>query len=74
MTDLNTTIGLLCIDYSTTEVVTVQELKDEIKGGCHFTPQQYCDFRYGTNLQRFLYDPFTGKKIDWKEVKSLLVG
>jgi hypothetical protein len=72
-TTLETTIGQLCISYETVNICTVKDLKDDIaRGGCCYRPQQYCDFRYATNLQRFIYDPYTGTKIDWKEVKRLL--
>jgi hypothetical protein len=35
-----------------------------------FNIDQYCDRRYTTNIQRFNYDPFTGEKISWKEVRK----
>ncbi len=38
----------------------------------NYTVDQLCDWRFSTNLQRFKYDPFTGEKIDWKEVKKYL--
>ena len=72
-TTLETTIGQLCVSYETVHICTVKDLKEELaRGGCYYRPQHYCDFRYATNLQRFIYDPYTGTKIDWKEVKRLL--
>ncbi len=72
-TTLETTIGQLCVSYDTVHICTVKDLKEDIaRGGCFYRPQQYCDFRYATNLQRFVYDPYTGTKIDWKKVKRLL--
>ena len=68
MTTDNTTIG---IRYDDGNAITVEELrKDTISS--YFTINQYCDFRYSTNIGRFNYDPYTGEKIDWKEVKRLL--
>ena len=72
-TTLETTIGQLWVSYETVYICTVKDLKEELdRGGCYYRPQHYCDFRYATNLQRFVYDPYTGSKIDWKEVKRLL--
>ena len=71
-TNLNTSIGVLTYSYEMSSIVSVSDLKTEIDRGCYYTPRQYCDFRYATNLVRFNYDPYTGDKIDWKEVKKLL--
>jgi len=72
MTSYDTTVGVLNISYEYYEIVTVKDLKDELGKDCYYTPKEYCDFRYGTNLRRFVYDPYTGEKIIWKEVKKLL--
>lgn len=73
MTNETTTIGVLCETYDRTFLCTVAELRDAMKDAqCHYTVRQYCDFRCSTNLQRFLYDPLTGERIDWRKVKELL--
>ena len=56
-------VGTLC---------TIDELGERFAGQSRYTAKQYCDFRYSTNLQRFKYDPFTGEKIDWKEVERMI--
>lgn len=71
MTNDKTTIGLICLLHDSVHLFTVAQLRDELKN-TRYTAQQYCDWRYATNLQRFVYDPYTGNKIDWKEVKRLL--
>ena len=71
MTNNKTTIGLICVSYDREYLCTVDDLKSELKN-TRYTAQQYCDWRYATNLQRFSYDPWTGDKINWKEVKRLL--
>ena len=63
---------VLNITYEHYEIVSVRDLKDELCGDCYYTPKEYCDFRFGTNLRRFHFDPYTGNKINWKEVKKLL--
>lgn len=35
-----------------------------------YTLDDYCDKRKSTNLTRFNYCPFCGKKIDWKAIKG----
>ena len=73
-TTLDTTIGQLSVSYESVHICTVKDLKEELdRGGCYYRPQHYCDFRYSTNLQRFVYDPYTGTKIDWKEVKNKIL-
>jgi hypothetical protein len=67
-------IGILN-DYDYTNIVTIKELYDHVMYDtlCIYTLAQYCDRRYATDLTRFTYDPFTGEKIDWKEVKKELL-
>ena len=70
-TTMNTTIGLWN-DYEASFIVDVADLKKKLET-CHtWTVEQYCDRRFSTNLVMFVYDPFTGVKIDWKRVKELL--
>lgn len=38
-----------------------------------YTAKEYCDRRYTTNLERFNADPYTGEKINWKEVYNYLI-
>ena len=33
--------------------------------------KKYFDFRYSTALSRFIYCPYCGKKINWKELKGI---
>lgn len=73
MTNFKTTIGVLSVTFEYTCVCSVEELYDFVRErGCAYTARQYCDFRFTTNLHRFVYDPYTGEKIDWKEVKRLI--
>lgn len=68
----DTTIGLVN-DYEDTRLASIMMIAADIRRGwtC-YTPKQYCDWRYSTNLERFVYDPYTGEKINWKEVRKLL--
>lgn len=72
MTD-TTVIGILNF-YDNSSEVTIKELAHELTlNQCHYTVDSYCDWRYNTNLRRFIFDPYTGEKINWKEVKKLLL-
>lgn len=73
-----TTIGLF-YDCNETYIITINELIKEIEHSNKTTNdyfklpwgwKQFCDFRYNTCLQRFIYDPYTGEKIDWKHLKN----
>lgn len=71
-----TTIGIFN-DYERSYIITVNELIEEIERSknsiylkLNWDWSQFCDFRYNTCLQRFLYDPYTGEKINWKELKN----
>ena len=66
-----TTIGIL-MSFSVESLCDINQLGEYYAGQSRYTAEQYCDFRYATNLQRFKYDPFTGEKIDWKKVKNLI--
>ncbi len=68
----NTTIGVISLYYNSTLLCTIEGLEEELKHNSFYTAKQYCDWRYSTNLQRFAYDPFTGEKIDWKQVKQMI--
>lgn len=35
-----------------------------------YTLKDYCDKRKSTNLTRFEFCPYCGKKIDWKKIKE----
>ena len=79
------TIGLW-LDYEDTDTVTFSRLKDEVDGYANFvkwknenlpqgkekvkTLSDYLDKRKRTNLQRFDYCPYCGKKIDWKGLRE----
>ena len=58
-------------DYHYSPMVTLNELFDRISllSGV-YSMKQYLDWRYNTNLVRFVYCPYCGKKIDWKELKK----
>ena len=66
-------IGMLN-DYDYANIVTIKELYEHVMYDtlCVYTLAQYCDRRCATDLTRFTYDPFTGEKIDWKEVRQIL--
>jgi DNA-directed RNA polymerase subunit RPC12/RpoP len=32
--------------------------------------KQHLDWRYNTNITRFVHCPYCGKKIDWKTLKN----
>ena len=38
--------------------------------GFEYTMQDYGDHRKSTNLTRFDFCPYCGKKIDWKEIRE----
>ena len=67
------------------DLVTFDELKEIIKRDAEFKKtnykmwsimgnkyslNDYCDRRKSTDLTRFNYCPFCGKKIDWKAIKG----
>lgn len=63
-------IGLLN-DYDEPRLITFDGLKEYIKNRSPiFCLKQYFDWRYNTNLTKFVYDPFTGEKINWDELKK----
>ena len=66
-----TTIGILA-GFSFESLCSIDELGEYLAGQSRYTAEQYCDFRYSTNLQRFNYDPYTGERIDWKKVRKLI--
>ena len=68
----NDTIGILN-GYGHDMVCSVGFLRDHIKfGGTVYTADKYCDGRFNTDLRRFVFDPYTGKKIDWTEVRKMI--
>lgn len=72
MMNVNTYIGLwrgIERDY----LITIGEMVKEVTETVFpiaFTWEQLCDRRFSTCIQQFNYDPFTGEKIDWKELKN----
>lgn len=65
-------IGILDV-WCNNKLCTIADLKSHItKGNTVYKAKQYCDWRYSTNLIRFVFDPYTGEKINWKEVRKLL--
>ena len=68
------TIGTIVGLWENRQMYTVGELYDEVvnRRRCIYTPQQLCDWRYATCLNRFRFDPFDGEKIDWKQIKYFL--
>lgn len=73
MTNRETTIGILSSFFERKTLCTLGDFDEFYVGQNRYTADEYCDFRYSTNLQRFKYDPFTGEEIDWKEVKRILL-
>lgn len=72
---LDTTIGVYCGGYEDTHLITIGGLCDELHATfcfCAYTAKQFCDWRYSTCLQRFVYDPYTGEKLDWKKIREML--
>lgn len=65
--------GKMTIGIREGREITWKELKDEL-ALFHYTEYsllQYTDFRCSTDLNaRFLYDPFTGETIPWKELRK----
>ena len=73
-------------DYDNTKIVTFRQLKYEVESNAAFaewknknlsgtdmevkTLNDYLDKRKSTNLQRFDYCPYCGKKIDWKGLRE----
>lgn len=76
----------LWVDYDDTKTVTFRQLKYEVESNASFaewknknlsgtnmevkTLNDYLDKRKSTNLQRFDYCPYCGKKIDWKVLRE----
>lgn len=59
-------------DFDDTQLVTVGELKELIEECPYrsYSFNDYCDKRKSTNLTRFEFCPYCGKKIDWKKIKE----
>ena len=71
MMGFGTTIGFLCNEEQ--KICTVADLLDEVENGySQYTVNQYCDAAFPTDLERFVYDPYTGDKINWEEINMLL--
>lgn len=54
-------------------LITIDQMVKEVTNPIlplPFTWEQLCDKRCSTCLGQFNYDPFTGEKIDWKELKN----
>ena len=61
-------IGILN-DYGYSPLVTISELL-KLQPKSVYTMKQYCDWRYSTNLTRFVHCPYCGKKIDWETIRK----
>lgn len=68
-------------DYENTHLASLEKLKEHIKNNERmynsfwtntkpYTLSDYADKRKNTNITRFEYCPFCGKKIDWKVIKE----
>lgn len=69
----NDTIGIINAYGNRDMICSIGFLSDHIKyGGTMFTAEQYCDWRCHTNLHRFNFEPYTGKRIDWTEVRKMI--
>lgn len=72
-------IGIIW-DYDNSRMVTFEELKERIEYLTEFRRpypnwrtyqlSDYCDWRKNTDLTRFKFCPYCGKKIDWKALKG----
>ena len=51
-------------------LISYKQLKDRGEQG-FYTLKEYLDSRCGTDLTHFNYDPYTGKKIDWTELRRI---
>lgn len=74
---LDTTIGIYNYTFEDTSPITIGELRNELHANPCFLKwdsRELCDWRYSTCLTRFRYDPYTGEKLDWKEIKKMLDG
>lgn len=61
----------LWVDYHWNELITLDELKEEIEEKATiYTINDYADRRKSTNLTRFNYCPYCGEKINWKCIKE----
>ena len=68
--DHECTIGIWH-DYHYSRLVTFEELKECNKTfKCVYSMEQHLDWRYNTNITRFVHCPYCGKKIDWKTLKN----
>ena len=65
----NICIGMIN-DYDETRLTTFSELKKYAEAYSYYSIEQYLDWRFNANLSRFVFDPFTGKKIDWVELRK----
>ena len=69
----NDTIGIINAYGNRDMICSIVFLRNHIKyGGTVYTATQYCDWRFNTDLRRFSFDPYTGKRIDWKEVRKMI--
>lgn len=74
---LDTVIGKYNGSYYDTYLISIGGLKSELNSeNPHnkpvYTAKQFCDRRYNTCLYHFNYDPYTGEKLDWKEIRNML--
>lgn len=56
-------------DYDCDRLITIKTLK-QVQPHTIYTLKQYLDGRTSTNLQRFIYCPWCGEKIDWKRLRN----
>ena len=69
MKDNNPTLGIFAHTYEWSELITKKELESLINKDSLYQLNDYYDRRKSTNLTRFNYDPYTGEKINWKQLK-----
>lgn len=68
--DHECTIGIW-YDYHYSNTITFNDLKKEcLTPPIMFSLKDYLDWRRSTNITRFVYCPYCGKKIDWKGMKN----
>ena len=71
MSEHKCVIGMY-FEYDDTQLVTVDELKALAEETLfyRYSFKDYCDRRKSTNLTRFEFCPYCGKKIDWKKITN----
>ena len=57
-------------DYERSYTITFREIVFMDNRNDKIPLMDYFDARYGTNLERFNYCPYCGKKLDWRSMRE----